>query len=87
MSRVMRRLIIGTATSLLLVGAAMAGPTRTDGDPDRPQITHPDRRTEASVSGAGEQRIAATAGQRQVVADDWKFVLKAYLRLIRVFAL
>jgi hypothetical protein len=89
MSRLVRGLVIGASISFLLAGAALAGPTRTDGDPDRPQITHPDLpHLQAVVNGVrGNENKGATPIGTQVAPGNWKLFLRTYLQLIRVFSL
>lgn len=89
MTKHSRGLILGLALSFLATGAAVAGPTRSDGDPDRPQITQPggpDYRTAPRVHTHGQSE-AATEMHAQVASEHWKSVLRAYLSVIRVFAL
>lgn len=86
MTRVSRGLILGLSICVLLAGAAFAGPTRTDGDPDRPQIVHPGGPTDYSVAPRGTLENAAVAQETRVqAADNWQVVLKVYLRWVRLF--
>jgi hypothetical protein len=89
MTKLSRGMILGLAMSLLVTGAAMAGPTRTDGDPDRPQITQPGgpeykAMTRVNTHGHGE---ATRNTAVQAAPEHWRMVLRAYLSLIRVFSL
>jgi hypothetical protein len=82
-------MILGLALSVLVVGTAVAGPTRSDGDPDRPQIAQPGGPGYQSASRANTHRHfeAATEMQAQAASEHWKAVLRVYLTVIRVFAL
>jgi len=86
MARASRGLILGLSICVLLAGAAFAGPTRTDGDPDRPQITHPGGPGEYStVAQRGTLEKAAVAPETGVHrADNWQVVLRVYLRWVRL---
>lgn len=89
MSRVARGLILGASISCLLVGASFAGPTKSDGDPDRPQIAHPNRQpADSQVDGmSAKSPVAKAWTQTQVTQDNWKLILKAYLQFLRVVSL
>lgn len=89
MTKFTRGMLLGLAVSLLVAGAAFAGPTRSDGDPDHPQITLPGGSGYKIVSGASTHRNSEVAvkTQAQVVPEHWRAVLRTYLSLIRVFAL
>lgn len=86
MSKALRGWIVGTVCSVLLVGVAQAGPGRTDGDPDRPQIMNPARpHLHAAVPEVSAREGSEVAAQLPA-PDHWKTVLRAYLNLIRVFS-
>ncbi|MBZ0266811.1 hypothetical protein K8I85_01525 [bacterium] len=89
MTKLSRGVILGLAMSLLVAGAALAGPTRSDGDPDRPQITQPggpEYKAMTRVSTHGQVEAARDTAV-QAAPEHWRMVLRAYLSLIRVFAL
>jgi hypothetical protein len=89
MTKLSRGMILGSVLALLIAGAAFAGPTRTDGDPDRPQIAQPggpDYKVMTRVSTHGRSETA-TEMSAQVAPEHWRTVLRAYLSMIRVFSL
>jgi hypothetical protein len=88
MSKWFRTLLISSMVSILLAGGALAGPgknTGENGEPDHPEIAYPVGRVDSSDTGLDTRGARSSTAQEETVRDDWKVLLKVYLKLAGLF--
>ncbi|GJM44384.1 MAG: hypothetical protein DHS20C21_12260 [Gemmatimonadota bacterium] len=89
MTRLMRGLVVGLSLSMLFASVSLAGPTIADGDPDQPQRNNPgySRMNANSAQVSLQKSNGKMAVQTQESSEDWRVLVKVYLKLLRIFAL
>lgn len=83
MSKALRIALLCLLGLSLAAGPAMAGPNGRSGDPDHPQITHPNGPSLFEVQASANRGQVVASGERQH-SDLWTRVIRLYLRVYGV---